>query len=587
MTLSRIVTLLAVLILDGPFVAASQHQPRPQDDRVSYSLHEGVHHVWLIEHRAGPDGITEFRFACAALDGPRAFAFRLHSLIPVRGRITAVQVRGSTLHMFFADGTHRSLRRLPDSAAEATGEPPSPEPNLPSRPSPNLVAVDHGTAVLYALVQASVADAIREERLRDAAAGQPAEDTPTDPGKPEASRATRTGASGSTWRLVRYDDGRWEVDRELPTEFPDAPVGLAAAHGEVTLLYRRFVAEPLYVMATSASPSEDWIPQDFEGLHGTPAHLRMFENETLALAIEGSAANAPVSVLRHLKDGFAAPVQLRLQDRGSSTIRSPGALRLLSPREGIGILTDAQATPTLVRWNLQTGELTGTPALEAVFARAQTVLMRRWISHIVNWVLAPVVLIIILLRRRDTVLFPAVLAPGQRLAPLVLRGVAFILDTVLLFPAGFGLSLALLSGYSQTLDPLDALESIRIGQSFSPAVFWSLGVAAAIQAIYGCLAEGITGTTIGKKLLGLRVQRLDGGRCGLLPAAGRNLLRIIDAYFPPGLLLVVMTLNRQRVGDVVARTIVVAGTAGSADEPLDATPAGRNPSESESAGPRT
>lgn len=89
---------------------------------------------------------------------------------------------------------------------------------------------------------------------------------------------------------------------------------------------------------------------------------------------------------------------------------------------------------------------------------------------------------------------------------------------------------------------------------------------------YWSVLPGLTGWTLGKRVLGLRVVRTD----GTCPAGvGRNFLRqlgwIADAfpYFPPyltGFVLVVATERRQRVGDLIADTLVVR--AESAGQPL-------------------
>ncbi len=81
----------------------------------------------------------------------------------------------------------------------------------------------------------------------------------------------------------------------------------------------------------------------------------------------------------------------------------------------------------------------------------------------------------------------------------------------------------------------------------------------ATLAIYAIL-EGRYGATPGKWLLGIRV--LDEERlrpCGFWRALVRNLLRFVDGffYYLVGLLLAAFTERWQRVGDMVARTVVV------------------------------
>lgn len=73
--------------------------------------------------------------------------------------------------------------------------------------------------------------------------------------------------------------------------------------------------------------------------------------------------------------------------------------------------------------------------------------------------------------------------------------------------------------------------------------------------------EAITGRTPGKMALRLRVVRASGGRIGFWQAVGRNLLRAVDGLVYPfylvGIIVVASTARRQRVGDLVARTLVV------------------------------
>ncbi|MCC7054663.1 MAG: stage II sporulation protein M [Gemmatimonadaceae bacterium] len=68
------------------------------------------------------------------------------------------------------------------------------------------------------------------------------------------------------------------------------------------------------------------------------------------------------------------------------------------------------------------------------------------------------------------------------------------------------------------------------------------------------------GQTPGKRLLGLRVVRNGGGGVDLGPSAARNLLRFVDflpfGYFA-GMLTIIANQRNQRLGDLVAGTIVV------------------------------
>lgn len=93
----------------------------------------------------------------------------------------------------------------------------------------------------------------------------------------------------------------------------------------------------------------------------------------------------------------------------------------------------------------------------------------------------------------------------------------------------------------------------KLSQSFYGAYLgWIL--------LNAALLQGITGGTVGKLLLGLRVVRSDGQRAGI----GRCLLRsillvVIDSLcFIIGLVLAFTTSGHRRLGDMVASTLVVS-----------------------------
>jgi uncharacterized RDD family membrane protein YckC len=81
-----------------------------------------------------------------------------------------------------------------------------------------------------------------------------------------------------------------------------------------------------------------------------------------------------------------------------------------------------------------------------------------------------------------------------------------------------------------------------------------------IMAVYFVLLEGLAGATLGKRVLGLQVLGLDGGRPGLGASAIRNILRFIDglpALNILGVALILRSPEHARYGDQIARTRVV------------------------------
>ncbi|WP_318570681.1 RDD family protein [Salinigranum marinum] len=78
--------------------------------------------------------------------------------------------------------------------------------------------------------------------------------------------------------------------------------------------------------------------------------------------------------------------------------------------------------------------------------------------------------------------------------------------------------------------------------------------------VYGFLLEGLYGYTPGKYLLRLVVAKSDGSNCTVSASILRNLLWIVDALPTANLVamvLILVTDDNQRVGDLVADTVVV------------------------------
>ena len=90
----------------------------------------------------------------------------------------------------------------------------------------------------------------------------------------------------------------------------------------------------------------------------------------------------------------------------------------------------------------------------------------------------------------------------------------------------------------------------------------ALGVSLAFWAAIGLVTaftEGRWCMTPGKWIVGIRVVGIDGVACGFWRALLRNLFRVADSMlsFVVGMLAIAFTTNWQRVGDMVAKTVVV------------------------------
>jgi len=153
------------------------------------------------------------------------------------------------------------------------------------------------------------------------------------------------------------------------------------------------------------------------------------------------------------------------------------------------------------------------------------------------------------------------------------RVVAYIIDFIL-FLGLFIAVMAVTKDHVYTGAPSRACSTLRDGGfsglcvQFGHRVYtWKSGGAALgylISAVLGLLnivvLQGVTGASIGKQIMGLRVVNAQGQPCGVGRALLRSFLLIVDNFFCflVGLLVAALTHPHRRVGDMAAGTYVVA-----------------------------
>jgi uncharacterized RDD family membrane protein YckC len=146
---------------------------------------------------------------------------------------------------------------------------------------------------------------------------------------------------------------------------------------------------------------------------------------------------------------------------------------------------------------------------------------------------------------------PERVALHLELAGLGARAFAYLVDLLVVFLL-WVLALALYSVSGDLLREVQALS--WAGQLLAVAAVllsgWGWDVAWEVAG---------AGRTPGKRALGLRVVRADGGPVGLVESLARNLLRAVEVplAYAPGVLAVALGPRRQRLGDLVAGTLVV------------------------------
>ena len=143
------------------------------------------------------------------------------------------------------------------------------------------------------------------------------------------------------------------------------------------------------------------------------------------------------------------------------------------------------------------------------------------------------------------------------LASLILRSLARAVDLSLIFgPLTIhGLWLFRYT-FGASIAEVLSMESINALAPLIPATAW-LGLTWTVFIA----STGLWGVTPGKWLFGIRVVRMTLRPCGVLTALLRELMFWIDMpqllTAIPGVLCLIATEHRQRIGDLVAGTLVV------------------------------
>lgn len=159
--------------------------------------------------------------------------------------------------------------------------------------------------------------------------------------------------------------------------------------------------------------------------------------------------------------------------------------------------------------------------------------------------------------RRDSMVRTADLPPGYDVALLFQRMIAGAIDFVpIAAVCGWAMGASWQSSFSLLLDwgvsPTPSLEDPTRG-----ALLW-WAVSCLVFVVYTTFSELVFTRTLGKLLLRMSVLTEKGGRPRLWQIVTRNLLRLIELapQFWVFILLAVFSRNRQRLGDIFARTVV-------------------------------
>ncbi len=164
-------------------------------------------------------------------------------------------------------------------------------------------------------------------------------------------------------------------------------------------------------------------------------------------------------------------------------------------------------------------------------------------------IIAAIVLLMLTRRPSGVIRLPTAVEPAR----VRDRALAFLIDWL---PCSMGAYLVVFG-----VDPSAAERAIEAAMSkgaSDPQVLRLSALSIAVFVAYQAIAEGLTATTLGKRLFRLTVLSVSGTRPTVVQVAIRSLLKGVEIPLLPFIaLLALIHPARQRIGDILAGTIVV------------------------------
>ncbi|MCC7193398.1 MAG: RDD family protein [Phycisphaeraceae bacterium] len=371
-----------------------------------------------------------------------------------------------------------------------------------------------------------------EAEVATQAASQPAASQPT-------TQRTSPGVVRAD-RLLRLEQNRWNKV-ELPNDWP--------ARGKAWIVAESSQDEkPLLLTAPAGEDSELWLYRPTQ----TDWQKSVF-------TLEGSRDIIPLGVDHQLVlarpvEDKSAGVTLELLIVRPEGIRRFGTISMVVPKDAVWGVTTAGQTIALIsaqgkkllwtRKNLMNEEVAPASPLEE---DNQVLLFGKGVPMQLMMMGLAMVLVAALVWRRGGDGGKITLPDGYESADLVRRFIAAMID--------MAIPVAIVAYYQQ-IAPIDLVSSWYYALPSLETLQSNLAVIG-LLLLHTTISEMFTARTLGKMMLGLRVVSVDGKPPNIWQVLCRNLLKSCDLLAWPLLVLPLVRPHGQRLGDILARTLVV------------------------------
>lgn len=518
--------------------------------------------VWIYHHRLDPtSGERLLTF------GVRSKSLETFSVPPrlksLRGRVHSTAIVGRSLHVIFDEGTHRRfrVRERPILVARVRAYTERP---LPGNVTPLALGGDENTESIYAIVLQETALAVlraevsraQEELAENAAAvedGSAGEQPSSD--MSDIEQALGAGR----FFVVRYQRSRWTVVSAIPSWF-DAwrECRLAVDAGERVHVLFVGGGQPGYQHAWFADDAWSVPAVVSDDASFRIAGLSPYQDGLLAVGTAQSGDGVSLYGILFADSRWVPQAACALND--PTLLGHDDRLAASVFGDSIAVaLVDDEHQVHFGRWPVGGHESIEPLASVDVLHASEPAGLSWRAQSMAAFIVLGALLAVAFWRRSDSITQEAVLPREYAIASYWRRLLGFMLDAM---PAALISTKLWAEPLSLWLDEYHALE--REGGLVPPLsndLLYGWVVACAGYTLYCITCEVLYGATPGKLVLQCRVVGEDGQRCRIGQVLIRNALRLVE-FFPlfqlwPTLILMLFTRKRQRLGDLLARTIVV------------------------------
>ena len=534
----------------GPDSSSTEGSAPPQ-----FGLIPGDEAVWLFTDLSADGGESALRFAFQGVAAEQVERFWPLGVPGVTGRVQHAAVRLGNLHVIFGDGSHRRYVPATVSVGQTIAPQIVTDVSLPEACVPAAFVSDRSREVLLAVIDRAKASILLEQAERKRLRKRANEPVSPESADDDAPPATELEAPLA---VVRFRDASWVFDREAPEDLVEqGHIDAMLVDGEVVhLFYWHDQRAPACTYRISSGADAGWsdawsVPID-EGERLVAVGFHEDAPRVVVASPEGVAFS--LRMLNWGDGGWSQGDELRDEDNRASVFDGQFDAAIVGDRIVAGQFEQDEELWT-GHWSVADGN--------AVFPLANVtddvLPQRSAVDPVARMVIQSSVLValivVVFVWRRDSVIVPAPIRPDLQFAGLGRRLMAVLLDLAITGPL-WGVAVFQIQQHFVPLTQLFG-RPVYDTTELPLALFWSAVVVGVVLAVYGTITEAMTGATLGKRIASLFIVHEDGTSCSLRPIMIRNALRPVELPFLPVMLLVLLTPSRQRLGDMLARTVVV------------------------------